>query len=177
MKGTTNADFGKIFGIQTFEQDVFGAFGTNSHFNVLSVVVHERHPFEEMGVFVCVRKVFGSYPNDDPFGRFPPKSHVLALFLGNVVVIEGFVNEFFDRVEIFLGCPARRTGKRVGDRLESGSGFDSELLFPESGTVEVRALRAGEFFHIFFSPHRIADFRENTRFATVGPIDFRSIRV
>lgn len=177
VDAATYPDFREIVAFEIFEEQVFGGVGSDFERHVLPVFVDEGDPLEKVGILVRMGGIVVPDPHDDALGRLSEAGDVLSFFFGKVVVIEGFVHVFGHRVEKFLARPAGRTGEGIRDGFERGSGSDFQLFFPECGAVEVGTLRTGEFFHVFFRTLRIADFRQNTRFAPGRAVDFRSFRV
>lgn len=177
VNAATRPDFREIVAFEIFEEQVFGGVGSDFESHVLPVFIHERDPLEKVGVLVRMGGIFVPDPNDYAFRRFFEPGHVLSFFFGKVVVIEGFVHVFRHRMEKFLRRSAGRTGEGIRNGFERGSGSDFQFFFPECGAVEIGTLRTSEFFHGFFRTLRIADFRQNTRFAPGRAVDFRSFRV
>lgn len=167
----------EIVPLEIFEQDVFRGRRPKLHGDVFAVFVDEGDPLEKMRIFVRMGGIFVPDPDDDPFRSFPERRDVLPFFFGKVAVIEGLVDVFRHRVEKLLRGSARGAGEGIGDRFERGSRGDFQLFFPECGAVEVGTLRTGVFFHEIFRTLRIADFRQNTRFARGRRFDFPAFRV
>ncbi len=177
MDAATYPDFREIVAFEIFEEQIFGRVGSDFESHVFPVFVNEGNPFEKMGILVRMGGIFVPDTYDDAVVRLSESGDVLSFFFGKIVVIERFVHVFPHRMEKFLRSSARRAGEGIRDGFERGSGSDFQLFLPECGAVEVGTLRTSEFFHVFFRTLRIADFRQNTRFAPGRAVDFRSFRV